>query len=157
MTRLSRGTSRRRPWCNGAMNRRRLAAAMVMAGLLVPAGCREAPPSASPRLYPIVVTTDPPLPDRDGWRVLPPGPGAVTIRVQAENATRVRVFLVPTGTETRESARLLGEDGDGGDGWSVVWRYADVPITAHLLVQAEMGPRVTAEDESLQVYHEPAR
>ncbi len=146
----------RRAWYDRSMKLRRLTLSLVMASLLVPVGCRVAPPSSPPRPPRIVaVTTDPPLPDRDGWRVLPQGAGAVTIRVQAENATRVRVFLVPTGTEMREGAQLLGEDGDGGDGWTVVWRYADIPITAHLLVQAE-GPGGTAEDEALQVYHEPA-
>ena len=85
--------------------------------------------------------------------MLPPGAGEVEIRIVAEGATRVRVFLVPTGTEVRAVATLLGEDADGRDGWSVRWRYPDANILAHLLVEAE-GPGGTAEDLRFGLYHE---
>ena len=58
----------------------------------------------------------------------------MVFRVRAVNAQRVRFSLSPTGTNT--SARLLGEDTNGRDGWSLAWNYPDQALLAHLTVTA---------------------
>jgi hypothetical protein len=47
--------------------------------------------------------------------------------------------------------RLLGEDRDPGDGFQLVWRYPDEPLSAHLGIQA-IGPGGTA-DRQLSIAH----
>ncbi|HET7518260.1 MAG TPA: hypothetical protein VFN05_11295, partial [Actinomycetes bacterium] len=86
-------------------------------------------PDPAPRI--VSVTTSPTLPREGGFLRLPAGAGQVVFRVQTVNSTqRMRFLLSPTGTDT--SARLLGEDTNGGDGWTLAWRYPDEPLTAHL-------------------------
>jgi hypothetical protein len=97
------------------------------------------------------VTTIPVLPREGGFLRLPGGADTVTFRVQTVNNTqRVRFLLSPTGTDT--SARLLGEDTYGGDGWTLAWRYPDEPLTAHLTVRA-IGSGGTSPDMVLGLYH----
>jgi hypothetical protein len=108
-----------------------------------------AAPSA-PRI--LAVTTTPALPDRDGWLRLPDGAGTLTVRVEATGATRVRLTLTPTGTETAAYARLLAQDTTPGDGFTLTWRYKDESILGHLGIQAS-GPGGTVE-RSLNVYHD---
>lgn len=120
------------------------------------AGSRRQAPAGPERPRILSVSTQPELPNEGGWTLLPPGPGEIRITVVAEGATRVKVFLVPGGTEQRVNARLIGEDGDPRDGWSVAWRFPDADLLAHILVRAA-GPGGVAEDESLQVSHERAR
>ena len=67
----------------------------------------------------------PALPKEGGFLRLPAGAGTVTFQVQATNTTKVRFLLSPTGTDT--SARLLGEDSNGRDGWTLAWRYPTRP------------------------------
>ena len=62
----------------------------------------------------------------------------------------MRFLLSPTGTDT--SAQLLGEDANGRDGWTLVWRYQDEPLTAHLTIKA-IGPGGTSPDTVLGLYH----
>ena len=62
----------------------------------------------------------------------------------------MRFFLSPTGTNT--SARLLGEDTNGRDGWTLAWRYPDQALTAHLTVKA-IGSGGTSPDTVLGLYH----
>jgi hypothetical protein len=82
---------------------------------------------------------------------LPPGSGKVVVRVEAPHATRVRLLLTPTGTGTASLARLLDEDADGRDGFTVTWRYADQPLLGYLTVRA-IGPGGTAEKQ-IGVHH----
>jgi hypothetical protein len=96
------------------------------------------------------VTTTPTLPMDGGFLRLPAGAGTVTFRVRAVNTQRVRFYLSPTGTTT--AARLLGEDTNGHDGWTLVWRYPDQPLTAHLTIKA-IGPGGTSPDTVLGLYH----
>jgi hypothetical protein len=96
------------------------------------------------------VTTTPTLPRDGGFLQLPAGAGKVVFQVRAVNTQRVRFFLSPTGTDT--SARLLGEDTNGGDGWTQVWRYPDQPLTAHLTIKA-IGSGGTSPDTVLGLYH----
>jgi hypothetical protein len=97
------------------------------------------------------VTVTPTLPREGGFLRLPAGAGKLLFRVQTVNSTqRVRFLLSPTGTHT--SARLLGEDTNGGDGWTQVWRYPDQPLTAHLTIKA-IGPGGTSPDTVLGLYH----
>ena len=97
------------------------------------------------------VTTTPTLPREGGFLRLPVGAGKLLFQVQAVNNTqRVRFLLSPTGTDT--SARLLGEDTNGRDGWSLIWRYPDQPLTAHLTIKA-IGPGGASPDTVLGLYH----
>ncbi|HEU4898289.1 MAG TPA: hypothetical protein VFX88_12105 [Actinomycetota bacterium] len=105
-------------------------------------------PEPAPRI--LSVTTTPTLPREGGFLRLPAGAGTVTFRVRAVNTQRVRFFLSPTGTDT--SARLLGEDTNGRDGWTLVWRYPDQPLTAHLTIKA-IGFEGTSPDTVLGLYH----
>ena len=106
-------------------------------------------PEPVPRI--LSVTTTPTLPREGGFLRLPAGAGTVLFRVQTVNDTqRVRFLLSPTGTDT--AARLLGEDTNGGDGWTLAWRYPDQPLTAHLTVKA-IGSGGTSPDTVLGLYH----
>jgi hypothetical protein len=105
-------------------------------------------PEPAPRI--LSVTTTPTLPREGGFLRLPVGPGKVVFQVRAVNTQRVRFLLSPTGTDT--SARLLGEDTNGGDGWTQVWGYPDQPLTAHLTVKA-IGSGGTSPDTVLGLYH----
>jgi hypothetical protein len=109
-------------------------------------------PDPAPRILSVTIT--PTLPREGGFLRLPAGAGKVLFRVQTVNNTqRVRFFLSPTGTDT--SARLLGEDTNGRDGWTLVWRYPDQPLTAHLTVKA-IGSGGTSPDSVLGLYHPDA-
>ncbi|HEV2921300.1 MAG TPA: hypothetical protein VG673_18970 [Actinomycetota bacterium] len=96
-----------------------------------------AAPTPAPRI--LGVTTTPRLRNLEGWLELPPGAGTVVISVKATNAQHVRFALTPTGTEVADLAQLLGEDRTPADGFSLVWRYSDEPLSAHLSIQAT-GP-----------------
>jgi hypothetical protein len=105
-------------------------------------------PDPVPRI--LSVTTIPALPRQGGFLWLPAGAGKVVFQVRAVNTQRVRFFLSPTGTNT--TARLLGEDTNGRDGWTQVWRYPDQPLTAHLTIKA-IGSGGTSPDSVLGLYH----
>jgi hypothetical protein len=105
-------------------------------------------PDPIPRI--LSVTTTPVLPREGGFLRLPAGAGTLVFRVRAVNTQKVRFFLSPTGTNT--SARLLGEDTNGRDGWSLAWRYQDEAVAAHLTVKA-IGPGGTSPDTVLGLYH----
>jgi hypothetical protein len=105
-------------------------------------------PTARPRI--LSVTTTPTLPREGGFLRLPTGTGKVVFQVRAVNTQRVRFLLGPTGTDT--SPRLLGEDTNGHDGWTLVWRYPDQPLTAHLTIKA-IGSSGTSPDTVLGLYH----
>jgi hypothetical protein len=105
-------------------------------------------PDPAPRI--LSVTTTPTLPREGGFLRLPAGAGKVLFQVRAVNTQRVRFFLSPTGTNT--TARLLGEDTNGGDGWTQVWGYPDQPLTAHLTIKA-IGSGGTSPDTVLGLYH----
>ncbi len=82
---------------------------------------------------------------------LPAGAGKVVVRATVEHATSLRLLLTPTGTGTADLARLVGEDTDGRDGWSITWRYPDAPLLGYLTVRA-VGPGGTAEKQ-IGVHH----
>jgi hypothetical protein len=109
--------------------------------------------AATPTPRILEVTTSPRLRPLEGdfWLELPPGAGTVVISVKATNAQRVRFTLTPTGTETGPYGRLLGEDRDPSDGFSLVWRYPNEPLSAHLGIHAS-GPGGTA-DKLLGIAH----
>jgi hypothetical protein len=112
---------------------------------------RFAVPAQAPRI--LTVTTSPRLRKLGGdWLELPKGAGTVRLSVKALNTDRVRFVLTPTGTGTAPYAKLLGEDRDARDGFTLTWHYGagDAP-SAHLAVQA-VGPGGTAE-ELLGVAH----
>ena len=88
--------------------------------------------------------------------MLPPGPGELEVRVEAEHAHGVRLFLLANRPDMRSQALFLGEDRDGRDGWSVRWHYADRGVLGRLLVEA-LGPGGVAEDDSLSVYLPPRK
>jgi hypothetical protein len=105
-------------------------------------------PEPAPRI--LSVTTTPTLPREGGFLRLPAGAGKVVFQVRAVNTQRVRFLLSPTGTDT--PARLLGEDTNGRDGWTLVWRYPDQALTAHLTIKA-IGSGGTSPDTVLGLYH----
>ena len=96
------------------------------------------------------MTTIPTLPTEGGFLRLPAGPGTLVFRVRAVNTQKVRFYLTPTGTNT--SARLLGEDTNGRDRWTLAWHYPDQALLAHLTVKAT-GPGGTSPDTVLGLYH----
>jgi hypothetical protein len=66
------------------------------------------------------------------WLELPPGAGTVVFSVQASNAQRVRLVLTPTGTGSGPDGKLLGEDRDPRDRFTLVWRYPSEGLSGHL-------------------------
>jgi hypothetical protein len=111
-------------------------------------GLHHPEPALAPRV--LSVTTTPTLPREGGFLRLPAGAGKVVFQVRAVNTQRVRFLLSPTGTDT--PARLLGEDTNGRDGWTLVWRYPDQALTAHLTIKA-IGSGGTSPDTVLGLYH----
>jgi hypothetical protein len=105
-------------------------------------------PEPAPRI--LSVTTTPVLPGEGGFLRLPAGAGKLLFQVRAVNTQRVRFLLSPTGTDT--PARLLGEDTNGRDGWTLVWRYPDQAVAAHLTIKA-IGSGGTSPDTVLGLYH----
>jgi hypothetical protein len=99
--------------------------------------------AATPAPRILEVTTTPRLRNLEGWLELPPGAGTVVFSVKATNAQRVRFTLTPTGTGMGPYTKLLGEDRDASDGFSLVWRYPSDGLSAHLDIQA-IGPGGTA-------------
>jgi Immunoglobulin-like domain of bacterial spore germination len=111
---------------------------------------RFAFPTPAPRIQ--SVTSRPRLRVLEGgWQELPDGAGTVVLSVQASDTHRVRFVLTPTGTGTGPYGRLLGEDHDPRDGFSLTWRYPDQALSAHLTIQAT-GPGGTTE-KLLDVVH----
>jgi hypothetical protein len=107
-------------------------------------------PGPTPRPRIVSVTTIPVLSKQGNFLRLPAGAGTLTFRVRAVNTHKVRFYLTPTGTNT--SARLLGEDANGRDGWTLAWHYPDQALLAHLTVKST-GPGGTSPDTVLGLYH----
>jgi len=104
---------------------------------------RFAVPASAPSIQ--SVTTSPSLRDIGGWLELPKGAGTVRFSVKASHTERVRFVLTPTGTGTAPYAKLLGEDRDPRDGFTLTWHYgAGDAWSAHLDIQA-IGPGGKAE------------
>jgi hypothetical protein len=83
------------------------------------------------------------------------GSGTLAVNVKAFGADEVRVLLVPSGTDGRSHAKLLGVDttaGADGESWSISWRYPDQSFHGHLLIQVN-GRGGTAEHDGLAVLH----
>jgi hypothetical protein len=103
------------------------------------------------------VRIDPALPQEGAFYTLPAGAGQVRLMTAADNADRVRYFLVPTGTGTRDLAEPIGDatssEADGRTWWVYDWRYPDEGMLAHLLVAAS-GPGGTTEQTPFGLYHE---
>ena len=104
---------------------------------------------AAPRIKGVLTT---PAPIGSANVVMLTGSGTLTVRVDATNARDVRFLLVPSGTGNRPNAKLLGVDSDGGNGWSLSWRYPDESFMGHLLVQVN-GSGGTAEHDRIGVQH----
>jgi hypothetical protein len=102
-------------------------------------------PAPAPRI--LAVTTSPILRDLKDWLELPKGPATVRFTVKADHAERVRFVLTPTGTETGPYAKLLGEDRDPRDGFTLTWSYGFSEAgSGHLGIQA-IGPGGKASKE----------
>jgi hypothetical protein len=115
-------------------------------------------PPARPTPKPVIqrISTVPAAPHIGGALHLPDGAGQVTFRVQMANATRAQFWLTPRGTGVRDQAVWLGEDRDGGDGWTARLRYADQPLLAHLVIRAT-GPGGAVEEFVGVVHNDPAQ
>jgi hypothetical protein len=108
--------------------------------------------AATPAPRILEVTTSPRLRTLEGgWLELPPGEGKVVFSVKATNAQRVRFTLTPTGNETGPYGKLLGEDRNPSDGFTLLWRYPAEGISAHLGIQA-IGPGGTT-DKTFGIAH----
>jgi hypothetical protein len=109
--------------------------------------------AATPAPRILEVATSPRLRTLEGgfWLELPPGEGKVVFSVNATNAQRVRFTLTPTGNETGPYGKLLGEDRDPRDGFTLLWRYPAEGISAHLGIQA-IGPGGTT-DKTFGIAH----
>ena len=106
---------------------------------------RFAVPAPAPRV--LGVATSPTLRDLEGWLELPKGPATVRFMVKADHTDRVRFVLTPTGTETGPYAKLLGEDRDPRDGFTLTWSYGFSEAgSGHLSIQA-IGPGGKASKE----------
>jgi hypothetical protein len=102
---------------------------------------------AAPAPRVLGVTTSPILRDLEGWLELPKGPATVRFTVKADHTDRVRFVLTPTGTETGSYAKLLGEDRDPRDGFTLTWSYGFSEAgSGHLSIQA-IGPGGKASKE----------
>jgi hypothetical protein len=110
-------------------------------------------PTGGPRV--LSVTTSPALAKQGNFLRLPAGAGALTFRVRAVNTYKVRFYLTPTGTRMFNENQLIGQDTNGRDGWTLVWRYPDQPLLAHLTVKA-IGFDGTSPDTVLGLYHPDA-
>jgi Immunoglobulin-like domain of bacterial spore germination len=100
------------------------------------------------------VSTDPPA-TGSAKLVTLTGSGTLGVKVKAFGADEVRVLLVPSGTDARSHAKLLGVDttaGADGESWSVSWRYPDQSFHGHLLIQVN-GRGGTAEHDGIAVLH----
>jgi hypothetical protein len=93
-----------------------------------------------------------PAPSASANLVTLSGSGTFRVRVGATGAQEVRFLLVPSGTGGRPHAKLLGVDAQGGDGWSLAWRYPDEATLGHLLIQVS-GPGGTVEHEGIAILH----
>jgi hypothetical protein len=106
---------------------------------------RFAVPAPAPLI--LAVTTSPTLRDIEGWLELPKGPATVRFTVKANHTDRVRFVLTPTGTETGPYAKLLGEDRNPRDGFTLTWSYGFGEAgSGHLSIQA-IGPGGKASKE----------
>jgi hypothetical protein len=115
--------------------------------------------TTAPAPAPVIteVRIEPPLPQDATFYTLPAGTGHVRLMTAADDADRVRYSLVPTGTDTRDLAELIGEatstEIDGRTWWVYGWDYPDEAILAHLLVEAS-GSGGTTEQTPFGFYHE---
>jgi hypothetical protein len=118
-------------------------------------GSTPTAPSPAPTITEVRI--DPLLPQEGAFYTLPAGPGHVRLITAADNADRVRYFLVPTGTATHDLAEQIGDatssKARGRTWWVYDWSYPDDTILAHLLVQAS-GPGGTTEQTPFGFYHE---
>jgi hypothetical protein len=100
------------------------------------------------------VSTDPPA-TGSAKLVTLTGSGTLSVKVKAFGADEVRVLLVPSGTDARSHAKLLGVDttaGTDGESWSISWPYPDQSFHGHLLIQVN-GRGGTAEHDGIAVLH----
>jgi hypothetical protein len=118
-------------------------------------GSTTTAPSPAPTITEVRI--DPALPQEGAFYTLPAGAGQVRLMTAADNADRVRYFLVPTGTGTRDLAKQIGDatssEAEGRTWWVYDWSYPDEAMLAHLLVEAS-GPGGTTELTPLGFYHE---
>ena len=141
---------------------RTIATALLVASLAVPGCGRDQPdqpdqpttpaPSPAPRPRILSITTTPEL-ERDGGWLRLPAAGTVIFRVRATDTRRMRFTLTPTGTNTADLTKLLGEDTNGRDGWSLAWNYPDQALLAHLTVTAVGASGAVSPGTVLGLYH----
>ena len=127
-------------------------------GWTPPASPDPTPPPPKPLARkPVIgkVWSTPRLPCDAACTLTPPA-GTVTFHAQVSDATRVRFYLVPTGTDTWDNRKSIGVDSSGEDGWSVRYTYADEPLWSHLLVVAH-GPGGRTEKLPFNLYHPDPR
>ncbi len=112
-------------------------------------------PSPAPTITEVRI--DPALPQDGAFYTLPAGAGQVRLMTAANNADRIRYFLVPTGTGTRDLAEQIGDatssEAEGRTWWVYDWSYLDEAMLVHLLVEAS-GPGGTTEQTPFGFYHE---
>jgi hypothetical protein len=107
---------------------------------------------AAPQISDVITN---PAPSTSARLVTLTGSGTFTVRLRATDTEEVRFLLVPAGTGGRPHAKLLGVDtrSEGGDRWSLSWRYPDESFHGHLLIQSS-GPGGTVEHDGIAVLHD---
>jgi hypothetical protein len=116
-----------------------------------PAAAPAPAPEPAPRPRIAGFGSEPVLPKDGTFWMLLPGPGLVTFVLDAQHATRVELWLTPTGPGVSDLSRKIGQDSNGRDGWLFNWNYPSEPILGHLTVRA-IGPGGSAE-ETVGIYH----
>lgn len=86
----------------------------------------------------------------DNWITLPKGPGKLKINVLTKNTTKVQFWLVPTGTATWKYRKLIGEETNSRDSWSMEWKYGSELIHTHIAIIA-VNPKGTSGHWTLNV------
>jgi hypothetical protein len=101
----------------------------------------------------IVFAEEPPylsidtIPKPEGnWVYIQEGSGEMVIKVTTRNVQRIKVWIVPTGTQTWDERKLLCDQSGNKDFWTCIWRYtAEETIHYHVVIHAVGRSGVLAE------------
>lgn len=72
------------------------------------------------------------------WVYIPEGSGEMVIKVTTRNVQKIKIWIVPTGSQTWDERRLLCEEKGNKDLWTCIWRYtAEETIHDHIVIHVE--------------------
>jgi hypothetical protein len=101
----------------------------------------------------IVFAEEPPflsietIPKPEGnWVYIQKGSGEMVIKAITRNVQRIKVWIVPTGTQTWAERKLLCDQSGNKDIWKCIWRYtAEETIHYHVVIRVEGKSGVSEE------------